>query len=557
MMFILFLPGVVFAEGTTTYVVCGNNKKIPLVFADLFSTIITFVKIFIPIILIISGMIIFFKAAASGKVDDELKKAKDKMINSFIAATIIFLILSIVSTVLSIFVKSSGNVMGCVRCLFDPSRCETVELANEGVQPGVGNSSNGNLSGYDNHSGSGSGNGSNGSSIQNAPSSFDNFLFIGDSRYVSLANSFKSLGSNVNVAAKESYKATSWISDLDTLPDSASGISIMIGVNGLDYDKMVELLGKLHNKYSNAHIFVNSIYHVGTAYNNPSYNGLIDKYNESVKSYCGEQSWLTYIDVTNDLYDSNGYLDMEFTKDGLHMNSDGSAGGNKILFDNIKAQISKYFSSSTSSSNPEDPYTPGTGIKKVNGVTSYDGIMIVNKSYSIPENYTTGSGCNNSSSFKTEDQKMNCLTEETRKAYREMRADATALGFNMFITSGFRSYSHQASLYSNYVNRDGKAAADRYSARPGYSEHQTGLAFDMVSASDAFTGTPLAKWAAENCYKYGFILRYPEGKEDITGYTYESWHFRFVGKTLAKELYNNGDWITLEEHFDLTSKYAN
>ena len=143
---LLFIPEVVFAS-STQYIICGNDRRFPLVFANLFSTIIIFVKIFIPIMLVISGMITFFKVAASSKVEDELKKAKDKMINRFIAAVIVFLILSIVSTLLSIFVKSSYSVMGCVRCLFDPSKCETVEVDN-GVNVGVGNSSNGNLSGY-------------------------------------------------------------------------------------------------------------------------------------------------------------------------------------------------------------------------------------------------------------------------------------------------------------------------------------------------------------------------------------------------------------------------
>ena len=137
-----------------------------------------------------------------------------------------------------------------------------------------------------------------------------------------------------------------------------------------------------------------------------------------------------------------------------------------------------------------------------------------------------------------------------------MKADMASLGMNIWIQSGYRSYSLQESLYNKYVNRDGKLAADTYSARPGYSEHQTGLAFDLNSISDEFQDTSEGKWVNENAWRYGFILRYPKSKESITGYKYESWHLRYVGEDLAAKLYNNGDWITLEEHFNLTSKYA-
>ena len=136
-----------------------------------------------------------------------------------------------------------------------------------------------------------------------------------------------------------------------------------------------------------------------------------------------------------------------------------------------------------------------------------------------------------------------------------MRDDASDNGLNIWIQSGYRSYGFQKELYDNYVKEDGKEAADTYSARPGHSEHQTGLAFDLNTITDDFQYTNEGIWVNENCYKYGFILRYPKGKEEITGYKYESWHLRYVGVELATKLYNNGDWITLEEHFNLTSEY--
>jgi D-alanyl-D-alanine carboxypeptidase len=178
-----------------------------------------------------------------------------------------------------------------------------------------------------------------------------------------------------------------------------------------------------------------------------------------------------------------------------------------------------------------------TGVTK-NGVTYIDGVLIVNKTYSLPSSYGNG------------------LTSETLAAFNKMKAAAKEAGLNIYISSGFRSYTKQNTVYNNYVARDGKVAADTYSARPGYSEHQSGLSFDVNTISTAFDNTKEAKWLANNCYKYGFILRFPEGKDDETGYMYESWHFRYIGDTtLAEKLYNNGDWISLEAYFGITSKY--
>ena len=136
-----------------------------------------------------------------------------------------------------------------------------------------------------------------------------------------------------------------------------------------------------------------------------------------------------------------------------------------------------------------------------------------------------------------------------------MQADMKALNLNIWLSSGYRSYYDQKYIYNNYVARDGQTAADTYSARPGHSEHQTGLAFDVNQINSSFDNTAEAKWMSDNAWKYGLILRYPKGKTNETGYMYESWHFRYVGKELAEKLYNNGDWITLETYFGITSQY--
>ena len=168
-------------------------------------------------------------------------------------------------------------------------------------------------------------------------------------------------------------------------------------------------------------------------------------------------------------------------------------------------------------------------------ITYINGILIANKTYPLPSTYNPG------------------VDPIANAALQEMFNAAAAEGFNLFVKSGFRSYSTQKSLYNSYVRRDGAAAADRYSARPGYSEHQTGLAFDINKATSSFAGTPEAKWLADNCYKYGFIIRYPEGKEAITGYIYEPWHIRYLGIETATEVYNSG--LCLEEFLGITSSY--
>lgn len=121
--------------------------------------------------------------------------------------------------------------------------------------------------------------------------------------------------------------------------------------------------------------------------------------------------------------------------------------------------------------------------------------------------------------------------------------------------SGYRSFNTQKTLYNSYVMNDGQANADTYSARPGHSEHQTGLAIDLGNGSGqcdleiCFADTPGGKWLATNAHTYGFIIRYPDGKTDITGYQYEPWHLRYVGVDLANELYNKQQ--TMEEFFGL------
>ena len=195
----------------------------------------------------------------------------------------------------------------------------------------------------------------------------------------------------------------------------------------------------------------------------------------------------------------------------------------------------------------------GYTIYTKSGVTYVDGIMIVNKSYALPSDYYP---TNTHTDASNVDNVCNgCINNTAYNAFEDMQSDAAALGLNIWIQSGYRPYSAQVSIYNRYVANDGQAAADTYSARPGNSEHQSGLCFDLNSISDEFGYTDEGKWVNDNAHLYGFIIRFPKGKDEYTGYKYESWHLRYVGSDLATKLYNNGDWISLEEYFGLTSEY--
>lgn len=148
------------------------------------------------------------------------------------------------------------------------------------------------------------------------------------------------------------------------------------------------------------------------------------------------------------------------------------------------------------------------------------------------------------------------MRQVTADALTKLFAGAKAADVPMMVSSGYRSYSYQVSLYGKYVQDEGQATADTQSARPGYSEHQTGLAVDVepldqqCDVDQCFGDLPAGKWLAANAYKYGFIIRYPSDKTSVTGYEYEPWHIRYVGVDLATEMHNK-HIETLEEFFNV------
>lgn len=169
----------------------------------------------------------------------------------------------------------------------------------------------------------------------------------------------------------------------------------------------------------------------------------------------------------------------------------------------------------------------------------YEGdTLIVNKTYSLPSTYNPGG-----------------LEATCEEWFNKLCAGAAEDGINIYLSSGYRSYEYQSQIYNNYCSIYGQETADTFSARPGSSEHQTGLAIDVNIIDDSFTGTPEAIWLADHCYEYGFIIRYPQGKQSVTGYKYEPWHIRYVGTDLSYKIHNLGPDATLEEYFGITSSY--
>lgn len=184
---------------------------------------------------------------------------------------------------------------------------------------------------------------------------------------------------------------------------------------------------------------------------------------------------------------------------------------------------------------PTPEYTGSHKKEVIDGITYFDGVMIANKTYTLPRSYNPG------------------VQPEAMDAFYDMQAAAASEGISLWILSSYRSYDDQEVIYNRYVAQDGRDAADTYSSRPGHSDHQTGYTFDLNSLEQDFQYDPAGQWLEKNCYKYGFIIRYPKGKDSSTGYMYEPWHVRYIGVDLATKVTESG--LSLEEYFGITSQY--
>lgn len=179
--------------------------------------------------------------------------------------------------------------------------------------------------------------------------------------------------------------------------------------------------------------------------------------------------------------------------------------------------------------------TSNTEAKKELKPTYVNDILIVNKEYHLPSTYAPGE------------------STEARGSFKKMVSKAKQEGFNLTAFSTYRSYTYQKGIFDRYAKSNGVEAANRFSARAGESEHQTGLAFDVGEVgkesqwvSQKFGDTSAGIWIATHAHNFGFIIRYPEEKESITGYIYEPWHLRYLGKDVATKVYTSG--LTLEEY---------
>ncbi|WP_439442774.1 M15 family metallopeptidase [Listeria aquatica] len=238
--------------------------------------------------------------------------------------------------------------------------------------------------------------------------------------------------------------------------------------------------------------------------------------------------------------------------------------GNSQANSNDSAKVTQKSESAEVAKLKKDPLYPF--IAKQNKLVERNGteyieneanlLILANKDYLMQSTYIPSDLVrpNVEFSFGNADIEKAKMRKVAGTALEEMFKGAKAAGYELYAVSGYRSYSRQEEVYQAEVKAKGEAKAGEAVAVPGTSEHQTGLAMDMsaksagLELSAAFGETAEGTWAKENAHKYGFILRYPAGKEKVTKYEYEAWHFRYVGKDAAAIIYKN-NW-TLEEFFE-------
>lgn len=252
--------------------------------------------------------------------------------------------------------------------------------------------------------------------------------------------------------------------------------------------------------------------------NNVEYNKAIEMVNANLESY--EYSDKLY-DIKNDKY----FIKNNITRYFNYLNNNTNLNSREIV----------------ASVNTNIDYGYYNNIKISNNQNSQS--VIVNKFYTLNKDFIPNNLVNIEPQYG-----YGYVDKILYENFIKMANDAKENGLNIYIASGYRSYEYQEKLYNQYVSKDGQENADTYSARPGHSEHQTGLAIDLNDISDSFGNTDEFKWLSENAYKYGFILRYPRDLTNITGYVYEPWHYRYVGNEIAKYIHETG--ITYDEYYE-------
>ena len=181
-----------------------------------------------------------------------------------------------------------------------------------------------------------------------------------------------------------------------------------------------------------------------------------------------------------------------------------------------------------------------------------DLLVLVNKTRKLPEDYIPNDLEEIDVNYSNHNK---FLKHEAKEAFENLSQTAKENGYFIIAVSAYRDYTYQEDLYHQYVEDKGQEYADQCSAKPGHSEHQTGLSVDVMGSNldyDDFEMSPDFTWMKENAHLFGFIMRYPKGKEKITGFKYEPWHYRYVGVEAAKEIYEQG--LTLEEYLSSKEK---
>lgn len=229
----------------------------------------------------------------------------------------------------------------------------------------------------------------------------------------------------------------------------------------------------------------------------------------------------------------DAYLDQVITKEDDFFKYHGIEGYN---YDDIVASVNTHTNRDYYTDTYKTDFAKGYGI-------------LTNKYYELGGEYAPDDLVNISIKYYYGEAKK--IRSEVYEAFKRMWEDAYKEGIYLIIVSAYRDYESQVRVYNDYQESKGTTYADSIAARPGYSEHQTGLSLDIYSkdstVASTFKNSKAYAWLIDNSYKYGFILRYPDGKKKITGFNYESWHYRYLGVDLATKVYNEG--ITYDEYY--------
>lgn len=265
-------------------------------------------------------------------------------------------------------------------------------------------------------------------------------------------------------------------------------------------------------------------------YSNDEVDFLLDLNDDEIIKYVlSQEKNSKIINILNEKY----FLTKNFNLYIEYMNNNKDLSSSEIVRD-INIHLDKDFYEDT---------------KKAN--TTLDTTLLVNKHYLLDKDYIPDDLVNVSQNYAWGEVGSQKVRVVAYNAFLDMWNAANEEGYYLMINSSYRSYEDQEIVYNNYKNSSGERFADSIAARPGSSEHQTGLALDIFSKTNTnkntFSQTDEAKWLKENAHNFGFILRYPEDKVDITGYSFESWHYRYVGVDIATYIYEND--ITYEEYY--------